>query len=326
MDKMTDTRILIPQLNTHLKSLHVSYDVVDEFLESIPYSKDIQQSKTNYYKDKIIEKIYNKTPSIISSYQSFRSTEDNRTHFFGVYMGIRNLYGWDSLLKSSYRSMYLFDAWIHNHDLIASLVVRLNIDLLFVSSRQAAEILKKRLPNRQILWCAEGCRPEIYKYKKYSERKIDIIQLGRRYEYIHKQLKTLPSTISYAHQNDNGSLLFPTHKGFLDGLSNSKISICVPQALTHPDVAKGIVTVTNRYFQSIASKCLILGYAPQELIDLWGYNPVIELDKDNAREQVIYILKTYKDYLPLIERNYKTLIANHTWAARWDAIKNRFPE
>ena len=67
-------------------------------------------------------------------------------------------------------------------------------------------------------------------------------------------------------------------KDLVAGLANSRVSICFPQSITNPERCGKVETVTLRYFESMASKCLIVGKCPLELRDLFGYNPVIEVD------------------------------------------------
>ena len=71
----------------------------------------------------------------------------------------------------------------------------------------------------------------------------------------------------------------------------------------------------------MVSKCLVVGHAPNEMIELFGYNPVIEIDILNPTQQLESILKNYSDYLPLIEKNYEQVLQNHTWENRWNQIK-----
>ena len=57
-----------------------------------------------------------------------------------------------------------------------------------------------------------------------------------------------------------------------------RISICFPRSMTHTAAIGGLETVTHRYFlSSLASGCLV-GHCPEELRDLFGYNPVIEVE------------------------------------------------
>jgi hypothetical protein len=92
--------------------------------------------------------------------------------------------------------------------------------------------------------------------------------------------------------------------------------------MTHPVESGGVETVTNRYFQSMASKCLVIGKAPQELIQIFGYNPVIELDLEDPLWHVKKILDNITDYEPFIEHNYTILKRDHTWLNRWLFIRN----
>jgi hypothetical protein len=80
--------------------------------------------------------------------------------------------------------------------------------------------------------------------------------------------------------------------------------------------------MTNRYLQSMASKCLIVGHAPKEMIELFGYNPVVEIDWKAPMEQLDTIFDHYADYIPLMEKNYKMVSNHHTWEKRWEQIKN----
>jgi hypothetical protein len=59
------------------------------------------------------------------------------------------------------------------------------------------------------------------------------------------------------------------------------------------------------------------------MIELFGYNPVVEIDPDAPVEQLNTILNHYMDYIPLIEKNYETVSKYHTWENRWEQIKDR---
>ena len=74
--------------------------------------------------------------------------------------------------------------------------------------------------------------------------------------------------------------------------------------------------MTNRYFESMASKCLIVGHAPRELTDLFGYNPVIEVQEGAEFEQIEFLLRSPDSYSDLIEKNYSRLLQVGTWRSR----------
>jgi len=71
----------------------------------------------------------------------------------------------------------------------------------------------------------------------------------------------------------------------------------------------------------MVSKCLVLGHAPKEMIELFGYNPVVEIDMQDPQEQLLSIMNNFREYIPLIEKNYQMVIHHHTWMCRWNQIK-----
>ena len=79
--------------------------------------------------------------------------------------------------------------------------------------------------------------------------------------------------------------------------------------------------LTMRYFQSFASKALVLGHCPDLLKELFGYDPVVEADLEDPCTQVTDILDNYSAYQGLVERNYKTLLEGHTFSHRWGEMK-----
>jgi hypothetical protein len=172
-------------------------------------------------------------------------------------------------------------------------------------------------------WIPEGVDISVYKQFTYNQRDIDVLQIGRKYDWYHEQI--LPffneSNKVYLYEKTKGAIIFPTREEFINGLARAKISVCFPSNITHPERAGKTETMTNRYLQSMASKCLIVGHAPQEMIELFGYNPVIEIDRDSPGEQLTAILDHYSDYIPLIEKNYEMVSKYHTWKNRWELIK-----
>jgi len=220
------------------------------------------------------------------------------------------------------KSIYIFDAWHGNHKRIIELVEELEIKNLIVSSLQAKEMLSSYSCKCKFHWVPEGINPEEYQYHSYKKKEIDVLQLGRKYDLYHFLIVQLLEKLQkkYLYEEIKGQIIFPTRESFINGLAGTKISICFPSNIIHPERSGDIETMTIRYLQSIASKCLILGKAPKEIISLFGYNPVVEVDMNNPQEQLESILLNYNDYIPLIEKNYKN-INNHTWEKRWEEIK-----
>jgi hypothetical protein len=215
----------------------------------------------------------------------------------------------------------MFDAWPQYYDQITAFAKSYKLDSLFISSRQVAESLQNKLVC-PVFWVAEGVDPTAYRYYDYEGKDIDVLEFGRYYQIYHNTIQDCLARAKKTHhyEQKKGEIIFRTRAAFVDGLARSRISVCVPSSITHPKRAGGIETMTVRYLQSMASKCLIIGKAPEEMLDLFGYNPVIEMDMRDPCGQLFEILDHYERFIPLIERNYLEALTNHTWDGRWQTI------
>jgi hypothetical protein len=214
-------------------------------------------------------------------------------------------------------SIYLFDAWPENHHLIFQALDSFPVKNIFVSSSAITEMLQKRNKKCNFIWMPEGIDTDQYKFRAYKNKDIDIISIGRKYKKYEEMVSGILDSQGKKYAFDD----FSTRQSFIDALSRSKISICIPRCIIDPEHTNGVPTMTIRYLQSIASKCLILGSAPQEMIDLFGYNPVIEIDNNDPQKQIIDILDNFDAYIPVIERNYEHVKQHHTWFHRFQEIK-----
>lgn len=249
------------------------------------------------------------------------NTEPSRD-YFAVMMDLDPSRVAPWFVQSARKSIYIFDAWPAKHAEITRFVDSWGIQYAFVSSSQASERLDAVSEHCTFMWVPEGIDPTRYQQRSFIERDIDVLQLGRRHDAHHALIAPALEEAgkSYLYEKQKGTIVFPRREDFVGGLARSRISICVPSNVTHPERAGDIETMTIRYLQSMVSKCLVLGHAPAEMIELFGYNPVVEIDMGSAAEQILEILARYEDYLPLIERNFSLVTAEHTWARRWDRM------
>lgn len=245
--------------------------------------------------------------------------------YFAVLMGPSWRKCLPFFLNGCRNSIYLFDAWPNTHQDIRRLVQQFNVSDVFVSSSQAAAQLNSYEDATTYHWIPEGIIPNQYRNLPYRSRKIDVLQLGRKYDLYHSAIADglLREGRTYLYEKRPGDIIFPSREAFLNGLAHSKISICVPSNITHPERAGEIATMTLRYLQSMASKCLIVGHAPPEMDSLFGYESVVPVDLERPFDQLSQILASYENYLPLIERNYCTVCNAHTWNDRWRAIRTK---
>lgn len=310
---------------------HVSLDTIDEFEKTILTDGLVKPIKPfSRFKVDLLYIVYLLIERLgISLVQKtkpeFASNPLNdKFHLFSVIfcLDIRKIYAY-TLLTSHNRSVYLFDGWPSKHEKILDFFNYLKIDRLFISSAQSAKILGSKLGFDKVYWIPEGINPAEYKQYSSDAKTIDVLALGRKYDlYHHAIVDYLRETKKiYLYEKVKGQIIFPTREEFIEGIARSKISICVPCNITHPERSGFLKHMTSRYLQSMVSKCLVVGHAPNEMIELFGYNPVIEIDILNPTQQLESILKNYSDYLPLIEKNYEQVLQNHTWENRWNQIK-----
>ena len=243
-------------------------------------------------------------------------------HYFNVLMTPNWTRCFPYILFPGKKSVYIFDAWPSLHDDIIKVTRSHHFSHVFVSSSQVVERLEDMIERPVFSWVPEGIDSHKYKFLDYHEKDIEVLELGRKYEIYHNHIVEALRVDGRMHlfEEKKGQLIFPTEKDLIDGLARTKISICVPSNITHPERAGDIETMTVRYLQSMASKCLVVGHAPQEMVELFGYNPVVEIDMEKPAQQIREILENFADYIPLIEKNYTETVTNHTWAKRWEQI------
>lgn len=238
--------------------------------------------------------------------------------YFTILMGPKYNKCFPYFLYSRKRSVYIFDAWPHRHDELVTFIRKSRVDPVFFSSLDAAKMVQKRVAARCV-WIPEAVDPPCYRYREYGNRDIDVLQFGRRYDRYHERIAPALERggFTYRYEKKRGRVVFPEREGFIDGLSRSLISICFPLSITDKERSGAVSTMTMRYLQSMASKCLIVGIRPREMKKLFDYNPLIEVDTRDPAGQILQILGDYEKYIPLIERNYRCVTVHHTWKKRW---------
>lgn len=312
---------------------HVSSDITNEFESVILLDENVMPATINKYAYKVAFFVFRIARKLGIS-TIFRTRKhylkkplEDPKHLFTVMMGLdENKYKEFGFTTNHCRSIYLFDAWSKDYDKIIHFIEKYKINFAFITARKSAEELNKRTNKTAFFWIPEGIKKEEYKHKPYAEKNIDVLAIGRKYDLYHNLIveDLEKSSIKYLYEKQKGEIIFPTREGFINGLADSKISICIPSNITHPERSGNVETMTIRYLQSILSKCLIVGHAPAEMIDLFGYNPVVEIDYIRPAEQLKEILDNYESYIPLIEKNYQNVLENHSWEKRWLQIKNIF--
>lgn len=214
----------------------------------------------------------------------------------------------------------LWDCWPEYWDATEKWFKKHKVRTAIFTSSQTAEHFKGIFPEMNILHCPEAIETDKYKAgKPLKDRSIDYLEFGRCCSVI-DSTKLVPSIKVLSSQNEHGALA--TREQLIDALSDSKITIALTRQDNQPNIAQGIDTLTQRYWECMLSGIVIVGRAPQELIDLVGYDPVIPLDKDNPSEQFTKILNNIEYYQELVDTNRRSALEFGDWKVGISYVMN----
>ena len=233
---------------------------------------------------------------------------------------------WDTLAAGSLVGapvVYAWDIWDSDIDGWVNQLNRYNVGLCMCSSSAAAGKLSGSSFRGEVAYVPEGIETSNYTSGvRLGLRPIHLLQLGRRSSRWHDQVTGPVSEAGFVQKFENrpGEIIFPSRTDLYEGLSSSAISVCFPRSMTHPQQASGVETFTLRYLESFASGCLVLGHAPPDLVSLFGYNPVVEVDWSDPVSQTIDILGSLSSYQNLVDRNIARVLEIGSWESRSTSI------
>ena len=226
--------------------------------------------------------------------------------------------------------IYAYDCWPSSYGRWESIFRRYRVRLAFFSARASADYFREKIDGLDAIWTPEAVDPSAYDPgPPLSDRRCDVLEFGRRDPTFHSAITPALAAAgrSHSYEQGPGNLVFPDRPSLVQGLAASTISVCFPSSMTHPARSGTVETVTHRYFESMASRCLIVGHCPAELADLFGYNPVVEVDRNGSADQVLELLADVAACQELVDRNLQRLFEVGTWDVRVreiaDALRDR---
>ena len=155
-----------------------------------------------------------------------------------------------------------------------------------------------------------------------KDRNIDLLEFGRSNDKVFKveQLKSIfdnnNCSLNHVCTKQNGKFIY-TNEQLYEAMGNAKVTIALPRSITQPEIAGDIETLTQRYWECMFSRMVMVGHAPQELIDFIGYNPAIELsDKISPEELIADVIEHIEDYQSLVDKNRETAEKMGSWEMR----------
>lgn len=224
-----------------------------------------------------------------------------------------------------------WDSWPRGWHRQVRAIRQLRCRICFFTARQAAERLMRELPNVKAYWIPEGIDTTDFRGERpLAERRYNVYELGRQKADYHPVLAEMHRTgrlPNFLH-NDydaDGRLLklaFERTEDLLQALTDTRVVISFPACDTHPEQTGGIETLTQRYWEAMLSGCLIVGRAPQELVDVLGYNPVITVDRQAPAEQLERILQAPEAWQELADRNRRAAQKKAAWTLRAQQVRD----
>lgn len=211
---------------------------------------------------------------------------------------------------------FVWDCWPCHFEKMCRWLTKHDVQTAIFTSSQTAERIKKRFPSINVMFCPEGI--DIQKYgmgKLLKYRCVDAYEIGGIDRSWFKRRYPSQYAVLFNKAKD---WPISDHWNYSNLLQNSKISIIFPKSDCVPEIAEGLETLTQRYWECMLSRMVMVGHAPKELVDLIGYNPVIELNRENAVEHISQILSNIDDekYQKFVNKNRQVALEMGPWSIR----------
>ena len=211
----------------------------------------------------------------------------------------------------------VWDCWPKYFEKTCQWFVKHNVKSAIFTSSQTADLMRDRFKEMNILTITEGIETSKYlEGKKLDLRKHPIMRLGGASR--NKIIKQHPELFNkYCDIPTNG---FIPQEEFDLLMQDSKVVYIFPQCDTNPKLAGTIETLTQRYWECMLSRIIMIGRAPNELVSLIGYNPVINIDTSCPLDQLEDIFNYLGTYQQLVDKNRNTALQFASWDNRIKTI------
>lgn len=218
---------------------------------------------------------------------------------------------------------FIWDCWPSMYDRIEKWFYKHNIRTAIFTSSITAEEIRQRCPNVNILHITEGIDTSVYHAGgSLVRRSIDFLEYGS------KQRNIFEKPLEGINHVNSTSIItkMMTWDDLLNTMSDAKVTLALPRCDIDQEVTGGVETLTQRFWEGMLSRSVLVGRAPKELTDLIGYNPVITLDRQNAEEQIKDIIAHIDDFQSLVDKNREVALTMAPWNIRIKKIMNWLTE
>ncbi len=218
---------------------------------------------------------------------------------------------------------FIWDCWPSMYDRIEKWFYKHNIRTAIFTSSITAEEIRQRCPNVNILHVTEGIDTSVYHAGgSLVRRSIDFLEYGS------KQRNLFEKPLEGINHVNSTSIItkMMTWDDLLNTMSDAKVTLALPRCDIDQEVTGGVETLTQRFWEGMLSRSVLVGRAPKELTDLIGYNPVITLDRQNAEDQIKDIIAHIDDFQSLVDKNREVALTMAPWNIRIKKIMNWLTE
>ena len=217
---------------------------------------------------------------------------------------------------------FVWDCWPRYFEMMCQWIEKHQVRTAIFTSSQTAERMRQRFPEKNIMYCPEAVDNSLYiKGGLLKDRKTDLLEFGRGSKINGNDNVNGNKTINHVRTKVNGKFTY-TNEQLYEAMGDAKITLALPRSVTQPKIAGNIETLTQRYWECMLSRMVMVGHAPKELVDLIGYNPVIELDREHSDEQILDILTHIENYQETVNKNRETALRLGDWSLRMKNVMN----
>lgn len=206
---------------------------------------------------------------------------------------------------------WIYDCWGQDFARWEQLLRRHKIRTVFFSARQPRDHFAARIPGLEAHWLPEACEPWRFKPgKPLAQRTLHVLEMGRKRAPVHERIRPALAKAGKRHlfSTPDQPKIFETHGDLYEAMADNVVCVCYPKTMTHPDGAGGVETMTHRYLEAIGSGAIAAGACPQELKDVFGFDPVIALPDQGADDVLLDLLSRPQDFQAHADRCLKRML------------------
>lgn len=221
--------------------------------------------------------------------------------------------------------LFVWDCWPSETRRWERIFELLRPSLVCFTARDAAEYWGPRLGGERAVWLPEAIDPHVYRPDRaLADRAVDLLEMGRRHEPFHaaavELFQSMPGR-QHVFSRPDGPPLFRTRADLVSGIGATKMLACFPASTTHPEGrARSWEVMTYRYLEAAASKTLIVGQIPRDMVELFGFVPGLQLDAADVASLLADVLERPEDYQGLVDRTHRRLLEIGTWSTRAEQV------